>query len=392
MSCIGDSNKVASSHFLEPIRNRTYIRYDLCENILPYSIRQFSTPQNYSLLSLEAPSDFKMLIIPSLKFSSFPSIVLQLSGYPPVDWAPTFDSLITNMMSIVSEYALISTVEDWSLKYQSLEYDGCILQITLLLKIVVLDIVHACPVQRRTNLWADRRPWKSRQSAPEWYSVPNIAGRNLSAWLYRLNGLLEPAWQGPALYYSAAQLEFESDSWSFLEAHRKKTGSATNRRSLSVLLEQRVTAAETLQQRGPRRCDIVAALGWMAPSTADCVGPGVSRHRPNSSWQSINWKPSETPEPGTHVEVRTLRLLSFAIRMYPFQVLTQYLCQAICNRVPRDSSNRRLYEHGICIRHCQESNPQPVPSQARADPTRPQWRSSSWTEIAPWLSVWTLSV
>ena len=39
-----------------------------------------------------------------------------------------------------------------------------------------------------------------------------------------------------------------------------------------------------------------------------------------------------------------------------------------------DSSNLRLYEHGICIRHCQGSNPQPVPSQAHADPTRPQFR------------------
>ena len=37
-------------------------------------------------------------------------------------------------------------------------------------------------------------------------------------------------------------------------------------------------------------------------------------------------------------------------------------------------SNRRLNEHGIYIRHCQESNSQSVPSQAGADPTRPQWR------------------
>ena len=34
-----------------------------------------------------------------------------------------------------------------------------------------------------------------------------------------------------------------------------------------------------------------------------------------------------------------------------------------------------LNEHGIYIRHCQESNSQPVPSQAEADTTRPQWRS-----------------
>ena len=29
----------------------------------------------------------------------------------------------------------------------------------------------------------------------------------------------------------------------------------------------------------------------------------------------------------------------------------------------------------IYIRHCQRSNSQPVPSQVRADPTRPQWRT-----------------
>ena len=39
----------------------------------------------------------------------------------------------------------------------------------------------------------------------------------------------------------------------------------------------------------------------------------------------------------------------------------------------RDPGNRRLYEHGIYIQHCQESNSQPVPSQVRADPTRPQF-------------------
>ena len=42
----------------------------------------------------------------------------------------------------------------------------------------------------------------------------------------------------------------------------------------------------------------------------------------------------------------------------------------------RDPSNRRLNEQGIYIRHCQESNSQPVPFQAGADTTRPQWRIS----------------
>ena len=42
----------------------------------------------------------------------------------------------------------------------------------------------------------------------------------------------------------------------------------------------------------------------------------------------------------------------------------------------RDPSNCRFNEHGIYIWHCQESNSQPsIPSQVRADPTRPQWRS-----------------
>ena len=52
----------------------------------------------------------------------------------------------------------------------------------------------------------------------------------------------------------------------------------------------------------------------------------------------------------------------------------QFLCQAICTqRTPKGlEGNRRLYEHGIYIRHCQESNPQPVPSQVRADSTMPQ--------------------
>ena len=58
-------------------------------------------------------------------------------------------------------------------------------------------------------------------------------------------------------------------------------------------------------------------------------------------------------------------------------LLTQFLCCAICiPREPRrDPSNRGLYEHGKWIRHCQESNPQPVPSQVRTYPSR-QWRTA----------------
>ena len=39
----------------------------------------------------------------------------------------------------------------------------------------------------------------------------------------------------------------------------------------------------------------------------------------------------------------------------------------------RDQSDRRLYEHGMCIRHYQDSNLQSVLSQTRADSSRPQW-------------------
>ena len=60
--------------------------------------------------------------------------------------------------------------------------------------------------------------------------------------------------------------------------------------------------------------------------------------------------------------------------------LTQFLCQATCTHEPqRDPNNRRLNEHGIYIRYCQESNSQPVSSQAGADNTRPQWRTDTFT-------------
>ena len=54
----------------------------------------------------------------------------------------------------------------------------------------------------------------------------------------------------------------------------------------------------------------------------------------------------------------------------------------------RDQSNRRLYEHGICIRHCQDSNSQPVPSLVRAYSTRPQW----WNiEYMHWVQLQSLN-
>ena len=66
--------------------------------------------------------------------------------------------------------------------------------------------------------------------------------------------------------------------------------------------------------------------------------------------------------------------------------LTKFLCQAICTqRTPKRPKNR-LNEHGIYIRHCQESNSQPVPSQAGADPTRPQWGNvMGFLELCYWI-------
>ena len=53
-----------------------------------------------------------------------------------------------------------------------------------------------------------------------------------------------------------------------------------------------------------------------------------------------------------------------------FGFLTQFLCvKPYVPREPqRDPSNRRLCEHGIYIWHCQESNSQPVLSQAEPIP------------------------
>ena len=45
------------------------------------------------------------------------------------------------------------------------------------------------------------------------------------------------------------------------------------------------------------------------------------------------------------------------------------------NKIGRTKHCSVRYKHGIYIRHCQESNSQPVPSQAGTDPTSPQWRT-----------------
>ena len=51
----------------------------------------------------------------------------------------------------------------------------------------------------------------------------------------------------------------------------------------------------------------------------------------------------------------------------------QFLYQAVCSQgTPRrDPNNCRLYEHEICIRHCQDSM-QPVPSQVHTNSARAQ--------------------
>ena len=58
--------------------------------------------------------------------------------------------------------------------------------------------------------------------------------------------------------------------------------------------------------------------------------------------------------------------------------LTQFLYQAAICTYPENPSNRRLYEHEICIRHCRGLNSQPVRSRVCADLNRAQGRTSLW--------------
>ena len=58
--------------------------------------------------------------------------------------------------------------------------------------------------------------------------------------------------------------------------------------------------------------------------------------------------------------------------MYVTFFNTIFVSRYVPREPQRDQSNRRLNEHGIYIRHCHESNSQPVLSQVQADPTRPQ--------------------
>ena len=73
-----------------------------------------------------------------------------------------------------------------------------------------------------------------------------------------------------------------------------------------------------------------------------------------------------------------LILVSYSnVPLFYFLFKHNFCVKPYVPREPRkDPSNRRLNEHGIYIRHCQESNSQPVPSQAGANTTRPQWRTS----------------
>ena len=55
-----------------------------------------------------------------------------------------------------------------------------------------------------------------------------------------------------------------------------------------------------------------------------------------------------------------LQIYGYKVNVIRFFFSTQFLFRAICTQEPRrDPSNRRLNEHGIYIRHCQESNSQP---------------------------------
>ena len=75
------------------------------------------------------------------------------------------------------------------------------------------------------------------------------------------------------------------------------------------------------------------------------------------------------------------QIFYFFYSSYFFFFLHSFCVKPYVPREPRrEPSNRRLNEHGIYIRHCQESNSQPVSSQAGADTTRPQWRKLSYIE------------
>ena len=68
----------------------------------------------------------------------------------------------------------------------------------------------------------------------------------------------------------------------------------------------------------------------------------------------------------------------FWIQFYLIFFNTIFVSRHMYPENSEDPSNHRLNEHRIYIRHCQESNSQPVPSQAGADPSRPQWRTFYW--------------
>ena len=65
-----------------------------------------------------------------------------------------------------------------------------------------------------------------------------------------------------------------------------------------------------------------------------------------------------------------------------FLILHNFCIKPYVSREPRrNPSNRRLNEHGICIRHYKESYSQPVLSQVCTDSTRSQWRTVHACEI-----------
>ena len=96
---------------------------------------------------------------------------------------------------------------------------------------------------------------------------------------------------------------------------------------------------------------------------------------PTMTKNQLHWPWSTTD---TAVNLNSYQTICINIYIYFNTIFVSiHAYVPICTQEPRRNlSNRRLneHEHGIYIRHCQESNSQPVPSQAGADPTRPQWR------------------
>ena len=91
------------------------------------------------------------------------------------------------------------------------------------------------------------------------------------------------------------------------------------------------------------------------------VGIGHSPHDPTPN-HAFDWNPYTQYWIWTIIRCKTQFFKHNNLCVKPY----------VPRELRRDPSN--LTEHGIYIRHCQESNSQSVPPQAVSDPTRPQWQ------------------